>query len=287
MGLWDTATFWVAKVNLTIDLYGNGHEVTGRHKAGFICLLALLGSFLFIRTSARMIRAQVRWWPGSVEAGGVHIHHLVWGICTMMITGFLVFALEPAEPWYEILAGLFGFGAGLTLDEFALWVHLEDVYWTDEGRSSVDAVIVAVVFAGMILVGLAPLDLNAGSWAIVAVDTLITLSLVAVCVIKGKKFMGMAGVFIPLLALIGAIRLAKPKSRWAKKRYTPEKRRGEKKLARSKKRYKEEGKQWDRFINFIGGKPSQPDPDKPAKPDETPEKPEKPEDAEKAASGLD
>ena len=83
---------------------------------------------------------KVPWWPGSVKTGGVHIHHLVFGIVLLMLAGFLDFAFQPDSPWLEILAVAFGIGAGLTLDEFALWLHLEDVYWAEEGRRSVDAI---------------------------------------------------------------------------------------------------------------------------------------------------
>jgi hypothetical protein len=254
--------FWLAKVN--IDIYGSHHAVTDRHQAGFLLLLALLGSFLFIRTSARMIRAQVSWWPGNVQtSSGLHIHHLVWGICTMMITGFLAFALEPGPPWWEILAVFFGIGAGMALDEFALWVHLEDVYWTNEGRSSVDAVIVAATLAGLVLMGLSPLDLTAGSWVLVVANTVINLFFVAIAVLKGKKFLGLIGVFLPFVSIVAALRLAKPNSWWARKRYTPDNWRGATKLERSKKRYSREGRLSDRFITLVGGKPDQPDPDKP------------------------
>ncbi|HTA15654.1 MAG TPA: hypothetical protein VK781_12435, partial [Solirubrobacteraceae bacterium] len=94
-------------------------------RSGFILLGAFLGAFLFIRTSARLIRSpKVTWWPGSVKTkSGLHLHHLVWGICLMMSSGFLDFALAPLSPWSEVLAAVFGVGAGLTLDEFALWVR--------------------------------------------------------------------------------------------------------------------------------------------------------------------
>jgi hypothetical protein len=102
-----------------------GSSEPGRD-AAFLVLLAFLVSFLFIRTSARMIRAQVSWWPGNVEtSSGLHLHHLVWGISLMTIAGFLAFALAPpSDPWYQIAAIAFGIGAALTFDEFALWVHL-------------------------------------------------------------------------------------------------------------------------------------------------------------------
>jgi hypothetical protein len=125
-------------------------------RAGFVLLGSFLASFLFIRTGTRLIRKQVRWWPGNVTTkGGLHIHHLVWGILFILISGFLEFALAPSSPWLEVLAAVFGLGAGLTLDEFALWVHLEDVYWAEEGRASLDAIVVAALFGGLLVVGLA------------------------------------------------------------------------------------------------------------------------------------
>ena len=105
--------------------------------AAVVVLVAFLVSFLAIRTSARLTRS-VSWWPGGIETeGGVHIHHLVFGICLMLFCGFLAFAAPLASPWWHLVAIGFGVGAGFTLDEFALWVRLEDVYWSNEGRSLV------------------------------------------------------------------------------------------------------------------------------------------------------
>jgi len=67
------------------------------------------------------------------------------------LCGFLAIALRLPSPWLELVAAGFGVGAGLTLDEFALWLHLEDVYRAEQGRRSIDAVIVAAVVAGLIL----------------------------------------------------------------------------------------------------------------------------------------
>src|SRR5437899_1091688 len=85
----------------------------------FILLGSFLAAFLFIRTSARLIRSpKVPWWPGSVTTkGGVHLHHLVWGIVLILISGFLNFVLESGSPCVEIFAAAFGVGAGLTLIE--------------------------------------------------------------------------------------------------------------------------------------------------------------------------
>lgn len=89
--------------------------------------------------------------------GGVHLHHLVWGILLLLVVGYL-WLLEAGtdgrgvSPRSErLLAFLYGAGAALTLDEFALWIHLEDVYWERQGRASIDAVI---LFGGLVSAGL-------------------------------------------------------------------------------------------------------------------------------------
>jgi hypothetical protein len=188
--------------------------------AGFVVLVAFVLSFLAIRTSARLTRS-VSWWPGGVESGGVHIHHLVWGICLMMLCGFLGFAAPLEAPWWHFVAIAFGIGAGLTMDEFALWVRLQDVYWTQEGRASFDAVVIAVAFAGLVVLGTKPFGLDdpasiSGTAAAVA----LILSLAVICFAKGRLLLGVIGLFVPVVALIGALRLAHPSSLWARRRYS-------------------------------------------------------------------
>ena len=100
-----------------------------------------------------MIRAQVSWWPGNVSVGGTHVHHLVWGICALLIFGYIGVVTTPGSPWHEIVAVLFAIGTGLTLDEFALWLELKDVYWEKDGRKSIDAMIIAGCATGILLVG--------------------------------------------------------------------------------------------------------------------------------------
>ncbi|MEX1143087.1 MAG: hypothetical protein WD993_09855 [Thermoleophilaceae bacterium] len=223
-------------------------------RAGFLLLAGLLGGFLFIRTSARLIRMEVSWWPGNVEtSSGLHIHHLVWGIVTIMATGFLMFAFQPESPWVEVLAVLFGIGCGLTLDEFALWLHLEDVYWAEQGRASVDAVIVAVVGGGMLLAGLAPFDSGDGdSIAAIAAVVVVNLAVVGVVVAKGKLLSAVVGSFVPLVALAAAVRLARPGSRWARRRYRP----GGGKLRRAAVRAARVDAVERRVLDAIGGRPS-------------------------------
>jgi len=187
--------------------------------AASVVLVAFLASFLAIRTSARLTRS-VSWWPGGVRSGGVHLHHLVWGIWLMLLCGFLAFAAPLDAPWWHLIAIGFGIGAGFTLDEFALWVRLEDVYWTEEGRASFDAVVCTCAFAGLVVIGTRPfgLDEPAPRTATAAAVTLIAALAIA-CFAKGRVLLGVVGLFIPVVALVGAVRLGKPSSPWARRRY--------------------------------------------------------------------
>jgi len=202
---------------VSVDPFGHRpHPGTG---AGFLVLAAFLISFLAIRTSARLTRS-VSWWPGGVQSGGVHIHHLVWGICLMMLAGFLAFAAPLEAPWWHIDAILFGIGVGFTLDEFALWVHLDDVYWSEEGRASLDAVVVAAAFAALVVLGTNPFGLDdPASITGTALAVTVILGLALLCFLKGRVLLGVIGLFIPVVALTGAIRLAHPSSPWARRRY--------------------------------------------------------------------
>jgi hypothetical protein len=222
-------------------------------RAGLILLASLLLSFLFIRTSARLMRSpKVSWWPGSVKTeGGLHVHHLVFGIVLMLLAGFAL-ALQPSSPWLEIAAAGFGIGAGLTLDEYALWLHLEDVYWAEEGRRSVDAVIVAALIGGLLLMGFLPFSTDEGAPTII-VSVLAALGLAMIAVLKGKLFLGIAGMLVPLVALVAAIRLAKPDSPWARRRYAE----GSRKLERAQARFERHRRRYRAFQDRIAGAPTE------------------------------
>ena len=160
----------------------------------------------------------------DVYIGGVHIHHQVWGILLLLLTGLLEFRFHPGPPWQEILGALFGVGAALALDEFALWLHLEDVYWTEEGRKSIDAVMVATVVGLAVLVGTSPIGLDpstaeARGLLIASIGVTIHVAYTIACLLKGKLATGVIGFPIPLVALVGAVRLAKPGSYWARRFY--------------------------------------------------------------------
>jgi hypothetical protein len=210
-------------------------EATGK-EYHFLILLAFLLSWGFIRTSAHMIRAQVSWWPGNVQTkGGTHIHHLVWGILLLLSMGYIGLSFDPASPWIELVAIAFGIGMGLTLDEFALWLNLQDVYWTEKGRQSIDAVVVTTCLLVIALLGLqfwidiheaVIVLLGIGGEELEGYETslflipwwLLGIAFAIVCILKGKTFMAIVGLFIPLVGLVGAVRAAKPGSRWDRRR---------------------------------------------------------------------
>ncbi len=214
-----------------------------------LILLALVVTFGIVRTITHAIRNDSKWWPGgNVETkSGLHIHHMVPGILLLMIAGYLGLSLEPGSPWRELLGMAFGVGLGLTLDEFALWLNLEDVYWQKQGRESVDAVIVAASLLAVTFVGL-PFWIDVfealltttgvsgrvasqSSPAILGTVQVIAVLLAGAAIYKGKRLLAVAGVFVPLVALIAAVRLAKPRSRWARRFY------GDQKLRRARARF--------------------------------------------------
>jgi hypothetical protein len=228
----------------------------------FLVFAGFILSFAFIRMSTRLMRSdRVPWWPGSVVSdSGLHIHHLVFGIVTMMAAGTLGFASFGHSPYTEICAFAFGIGAGLTIDEFALWVHLEDVYWADEGRSSIDATVIAAAAMMLVLLGFSPFSFDTSSTAQTVgsiAGALIVFAMVAICFAKQRLLHGAIGFFVLPIAIYGAARIGKPSSPWARRRY------GERRPA---KQAKAEGRfppnrRTERFKNafrdMIGGKPSE------------------------------
>jgi hypothetical protein len=121
----------------------------------------LLASISFFITflAVRLLVASIQHHIGPfqyVTMGGRHIHHLVWGILMLLAVGYgyLNEAGSLSTPssifWSRLMSIMFGVGAALTLDEFALWLNLANVYWSREGRESIDAV---VLFGALLAIG--------------------------------------------------------------------------------------------------------------------------------------
>lgn len=131
------------------------HRIVDEGKQpALVMLLAFLLTFATVRYITYSIRdgRHRRLFHNMSTSGGTHLHHLVPGIILILISGWIAIGFPEAIP-VELLALLFGIGAALTLDEFALWFHLADVYWSRQGRQSVDAVVIAACVAGLALLG--------------------------------------------------------------------------------------------------------------------------------------
>jgi hypothetical protein len=242
-----------------LDWYQQNIADTGRSAALF-ALIGFLVTFGVTRWITLRIRARKASSSGSdagavkdVYIGGVHIHHQVWGILLVLVVGLLEFRFRPDTPWVETLAVLFGVGAALALDEFALWLHVEDVYWSEEGRKSIDAVMVAVVVGLALLAGTSPIGvdsstLDSGGWVAASVIIMVHIGYTVICLLKGKIATGLIGLPVPTLSLVGSIRLAKPTSYWAKRYYS------EAKMTRSVARFDEEHEaRIERLRDFVSG----------------------------------
>jgi hypothetical protein len=247
----------------TASIFGDFYDRIAEHELQglYLVLIGFILSFAFIRMSTRLMRSpRVPWWPGSIVSdSGVHLHHLVFGIVTMMAAGAGGFAAFGNSPWTEICAFAFGIGAGLTIDEFALWVYLEDVYWAKEGRSSIDATVIAAALMLLALLGFTPFTIEEGSVEAIlgtAISAVVVFLLVAICFAKGRILHGTIGFFVFPVALYGACRLGKPGSAWARRRYGE---RRPQKQARSEARFPPDRRTErfkEAFRDLVGGKPS-------------------------------
>lgn len=212
------------------------HRIVDTGRLPLFCFfVAFIVTFVFTRVNVRLIRAQVKWWFRNVKAGDLHIHHVVYGVVLMLVGGVAGFAVpETVRGASAAAAVVFGVGAALVLDEFALILHLRDVYWSEEGRASVDAVFVAIAVTGLLLLGVRPLsfagvqpDEEVGRRVVVAFyigSLVVNLVLAVITLLKGKIWTGLAGLFVAPLLWVGAIRLARPDSPWARWMYEPKSR---------------------------------------------------------------
>jgi hypothetical protein len=235
-----------------------------------LCFVAFVVTFVVTRTITRMIRDGRGPFRNNVTSSGTHIHHSVPGIILLTVGAYTDVGGPDSLGWHTFAALLVGIGTSLVLDEFALILHLQDVYWSGEGQLSVEAVSLTAACLGLALCGFSPfgvtdvdnieLTLRLTATGILVADGVLAF----ICVLKGKYRTALFGVFVPGVALIGAIRLGRPSSIWARWRY------GDKRMERATHRAADFDRRWAPlemgWVNFIGGKPSLPNPPSPAAP---------------------
>jgi hypothetical protein len=220
--------------------------------------LAILVTFLITRTVTRLIRSGSGSGAGlgNVRIAGTHIHHQVFGILIIIGTGIVLVSATPHGASLDAAAAVFGVGVGLTVDEFALWLHLEDVYWANEGRKSVDAIFCVLVVTGALIGGASFLSGRIGTptwWSsvlVLAVDLVFSV----ICLLKGKITTGVIGLVVSIVAFVGAVRLAKPGSWWATHHYASRPQRAARAAHRYDQRYQQ---RWNRLRDLVAGAPSE------------------------------
>ncbi|MFF2526793.1 hypothetical protein [Streptomyces liangshanensis] len=226
-----------------------------------LALASFVLTFAVTRTVTRLIRAGKGPFR-NISPGGMHIHHVVPGVILTVVGGFGAVGSGTQGVAACVCAVIFGLGAGLVLDEFALILHLQDVYWSEQGRQSVEVVITAAALALLVLSGFSPVEVNSltteqqENRTSVIATLVVNFGFVLVAASKGKLRMALIGTLVPFVALTGAIRLARPGSWWARRFY----RSRHKKRARSTLRAYHHDKRWvgprRRLQDLIGGAPT-------------------------------
>ena len=243
------------------------------------CLAAFILTFFITRTFVRFIRHRTqtglppKWWqPRNIYVGSKHIHHVTFGVVLVMISGLIMVMLSVDGQKADRIAAaiFFGIGAALVLDEYALILHLSDVYWEEDGRTSVDAVFVAVAVTGLLMLGFQPLMFIVAIWQdthwlplriATTIAIVMSFPVAVVVLLKGKVWTGLVGLFFPVLLAIGAIRLSRPHAPWARWRYTtrPDKMRVALQRERTLRRPVVRAKLWLQCV--LAGTPRAPDDD--------------------------
>lgn len=237
---------------------------------GKLPLLLALASFVLTFAITRVITRMIRAGKGpfrNFTPGGVHVHHVVPGVVLSVVGGFGAVASGRHGVTAGVFAVVFGMGAGLVLDEFALILHLDDVYWSEQGRQSVEVVVLTAALVLLVLGGFSPLGVNELSDSEqqgrlgVVLSLAVNFCFVLISLFKGKARMAVVGTLVPFVALFGAVRLARPTSVWAKRFY----RNRHRARSRAVLRAYHHDVRWAgprrRFQDLIGGAPDRvPDP---------------------------
>ncbi len=235
-----------------------------------LCFLAFVLTFVSTRTITRLIR-DGRGPFRNITASGTHVHHAVPGLILLIVGALTAIGGPGSLGWLAFAGVAVGIGMSLVLDEFALILHLQDVYWSGAGQLSVEAVTLTAACLGLALVGFSPFGIQGAN----AIERSVRLSATVLllidgvfsvtCALKGKYRCALFGLFLPPVAWVGAVRLARPASIWARHWYHGERlERATRRAAVFDRRWKPVQTDWE---DFIGGRPSAPArPSPPARP---------------------
>ncbi|MCU1259630.1 MAG: putative rane protein [Bryobacterales bacterium] len=155
---WTHRSFWIgplfiaAILGLFVAVFSRGrlravyerHFAQTRRERQFLASVGFFTAVLVVRALTIAIHLDIGPFH-DVSMRGRHIHHLVWGILLLLTVGYgwllkIGTGSEESSPWMgRLMSMLFGVAAALTLDEFALWLNLKDVYWEHQGRESLEA----------------------------------------------------------------------------------------------------------------------------------------------------
>ena len=217
-----------------------------------LMLSASLLTFALTRSYTRV--ARLRGWR-SGRVGEVHLHHMVAGNVLTLVCGLLELAFQPGDFGLDLLSVGFGIGAAFILDEFALSVHLRDVYWTPEGRHSIEVSIMWVLLGLLLLTGISPFGIHDHTEVprIIGFGVVVfSIVLSFVTCLNGKLTLGLLSIFLPPLGVVSATRLARPGSIWAQTFYD------EAKWQRARERFDPAmsplERRRHRFADLLGGK---------------------------------
>jgi len=128
-------------------------ELHPGQQSALISWLAFTVTFAVVRLITHRIRGG-RGRLRNLSVGGVHLHHYMWGILTVSTVGGVAIRGEDRLRRHPIVATAYGAGLALIVDEFALLLDLEDVYWARQGRESVDLAVGLISTTGSVLVGM-------------------------------------------------------------------------------------------------------------------------------------
>lgn len=240
-----------------VGSWWNEHIVEVGRLPLFLAFAAFVITFFVTRLITRSIRAGRGPFNDNVSDSGLHIHHAVPGVILVTTGGFLAVGAHGQAGWAELAGVMVGIGASLVLDEFALILRLDDVYWSEEGRVSVEVVALAAASLGLIVIGANPFRFDGSAGFAAAVSSLIAITVhlgfIVITVLKGKYRTALFGMFTPGLAIISGWRLARPDSWWARHRYA------EAKIERARQRAERFDTRWEPVRiglgDLVGGQP--------------------------------